>query len=102
MTQTELFAADLGPLPVREPQSVPEAVTAGHASPEAANPFLWSSDMWEAFNLGQYLNKHGMSPEGFRKSRGSSYANKSGLIVKYHYEGASWFLMPNRSINGRV
>lgn len=102
MTQTELFTTNLGPLPVGLPQSVPEAVATGHASPEAANPFLWSSDMWEAFNLGQYLRKLDISPEGFRKSRGSSYVNKSGLIVKYHYEGASWFLMPNRCINGRV
>jgi len=74
----------------------PEAIAAGHKTPLGANPFLWSSNLWEAFNIGQYLAKRGISPDGFRKSRGSRYVNNAGLVLKYHYDAAGWFLEANR------
>jgi hypothetical protein len=67
----ELFSsADLPAVPSAEPRTVPEAIAAGHSRPDAANPFLWSSILWEAFNIGQYLRKRRISPDGFRKVHG--------------------------------
>jgi hypothetical protein len=95
--QTELFT-DLPstPVSVQTPRTVPEALTAGHAAPLADNPFLWSSTLWEAFNLGQYLAQRGLDAHGFRKSRGSKYVNAAGLIVQYYYDRSGWCLTANR------
>ena len=92
-TQRELFpVSELSPVLHEQPRTVPEAIAAGHKMPLGANPFLWSSNLWEAFNIGQYLAKRGISPDGFRKSRGSRYVNNAGLVLKYHYDAAGWFL----------
>jgi hypothetical protein len=40
--------------------------------------FLWSSSLWEAFNIGQCLAKRGISPDGFRKSRGFALCEQRG------------------------
>ena len=97
MSATELFPRpELASTPVTRPATVPEAIAAGHSRPCAENPFLWSSNLWEAFNLGQYLRGRGMAPDGFRKSRGSTYINRNGLIIKYHYDRQGWFLSANR------
>ncbi len=81
--QRELFpVSELSPVLHDQPRTVPEAIAAGHKMPLGANPFLWSSNLWEAFNIGQYLAKRGISPDGFRKSRGSRYVNNAGLLSK--------------------
>jgi hypothetical protein len=87
MTQTELFpAAEITSAADRLPNTVSEAVASGYRRPCGQNPFPWSSTLWEAFNLGQYLRGRGLAPEGFRKSHGSKYLNSNGLIVEYHYD----------------
>jgi hypothetical protein len=97
MTQPELFpVAELGSAPVVLPNTVPEAIAAGYARPSAENPFPWSSNLWEAFNLGQYLHGRRIVPEGFRKSRGSKYRNRDGLIIEYHYDRHGFCLTANR------
>lgn len=96
-TQRELFpVSELSPVLHEQPRTVPEAIAAGHKTPLGANPFLWSSNFWEAFNLGQYLAQRGISPDGFRKSRGSKFVNATGLVIEYHYDAAGWCLSSNR------
>jgi hypothetical protein len=37
------------------------------------NENLWSSNMWEAFEVGRYMTGKNMWPQHIYKSRGSSY-----------------------------
>jgi hypothetical protein len=86
-TQKELFApAETVSTEAKAPNTIPEAMAIGYDNPHAANPFVWSSSLWEAFLIGQYLRCRGLSMDGFRKSRGSSYVNRNGLNVKVIYD----------------
>ena len=101
MTQAELFTpTETVSTEAKAPDTIPEAMAAGYENPKADNPFMWSSCLWEAFLIGQYLRERGLSVDGFRKSRGSSYVNRSGLVVKVLYERrggtASWGITANR------
>ena len=98
MTQAELFAPpETFFVTAAQPRTVTEAIAFGRNHPAAGNPFLWSSTLWEAVQIGKYLHAHDLSAEGFRKSRGSSYANRHGLTLKIIYDRqggtASWAII---------
>jgi hypothetical protein len=90
MTQAELFSpTETVSTEVKAPSAIADAMTAGHDNPKAANPFLWSSTLWEAFQIGQYLHSRGINPPftAFRKVSGSIYANpRADLSVKVIYD----------------
>jgi hypothetical protein len=63
MTQAELFSpAETVSTDVKAPSTIADAMTAGYENPKAANPFLWSTTLWEAFQIGQYLHSRGINP----------------------------------------
>jgi hypothetical protein len=87
MTQAELFTpAETVSSEAKAPDTIPAVIAMGYDNPTAANPYYWSSSFWEAFLIGQYLRDKGLPVDGFRKSRGSSYVNRSGLVVKVLYD----------------
>ena len=52
------------------------------------NPYLWSSRMWEVWELGDYLAEKGMTlgdNSNWERGRGNTYRNRDGLIVKLWY-----------------
>ena len=88
MSATELSPRpELASTSVTRPATVPEAIAAGHSRPCAENPFLWSSNLWEAFNLGPYLHGRGIAPGDFRKSRGSTYMGSPHDLFKIVRKG---------------
>lgn len=93
MTDTPLFP-DHAPSfpPIEHARTMPDAILAGHRAPDATNPFCYSSILWQAFNLGQYLALCGLPPTGWRRSRGNSFAHRSGLVVHYYFESAGFCL----------
>ena len=62
-----------------------KAAAEGYCKPGAANLNLWSSNMWEAFEIGIYMHHNLMScPVHAYKSRGSQYLiNGHRFEVKY-------------------
>lgn len=52
------------------------------------NPYLWSSYMWEAWELGDYIHEKGLTlgaPGHWERGRGNTYRNADGLTLKLHY-----------------
>jgi len=55
------------------------AAAEGYCKPGAANPHIWSSNMWEAFEIGIHMHHNLMGiPSHAYKSRGSQY------LINYH------------------
>jgi hypothetical protein len=101
MTQAELFSpTETVSQEAKAPDTIPAVMAMGYDNPKAANPYYWSSSFWEAFLIGQYLREKGLPVDGFRQSRGSSYVNRSGLVLKVAYDKrggtASWAIIANR------
>lgn len=52
------------------------------------NPHPWASQLWEAFEIGYYIQEKGMilgGPNHWHKGRGKTYINPDGLTLKLYY-----------------
>ena len=77
-----------------------DAIAAGYAEGERcklaggkaryANPWLWSSRMWEAFEFGYYLNEKGMTLRTYERGRGNTFRNDDGAVFKLHVSKSSF------------
>ncbi len=64
---------------------VREAFRAGYFHRGAQNPHIFSSTMWEAWEVGRHYQKEGLGYFNIRKSRASSYAVEDGKLVSILY-----------------
>jgi hypothetical protein len=65
--------------------SVQEAFRAGYFHRGAANPNIFSSTHWEAWEIGRHFHKNGLGFFTLRKSRGSSYLIENGKTASILY-----------------
>ena len=62
-----------------------EAYRAGYFHRGAANPHIWSSTMWEAWEIGKYFQQNGLGYFNIKKAMGSSYKVEDGKQVSILY-----------------
>lgn len=64
-----------------------DAFRAGKQDPSGTNPFLWSSTLWEAFEVGQFCSTH-LPAARFKGHRGSTVkTTEGGVRVTYRAKG---------------
>ena len=58
------------------------------------NPFLWSSRLWEAWELGDYLAEKGTilgDPKQWERGRGHNFRNANGFTYRLWYSKGGSF-----------
>ncbi len=64
---------------------IAEAFRAGYFARGAANPNIWSSTMWEAWEIGKHFQQKGLGYFSISKTRGSSYKVEDGRTASILY-----------------
>jgi hypothetical protein len=77
-----------------------DALAAGYAEGERvklaggkakyANPWLWSSRLWEAFEFGYYIHEKGLVLRNYERGRGNTFRNDDGGSFKLWYTKQSF------------
>ena len=62
-----------------------ERIARSHRPCNYTNPHPWASRLWEAFELGYYLQEKGLPLRSHARGRGNVYRNVDGLEFKLHY-----------------
>lgn len=76
----------------RHDPEVQAAFDAGYtASPGYPSPYLYSSILWEAFEIGRHLHATGRPHQQVSKSRGSSYRTSTSSLYRLNYTGPGKF-----------
>lgn len=65
--------------------AVREAFRAGYFHRGVCNPNIFSSTIWEAWEIGRHYQKHGLGFFNIRKSRASSYFAEDGKLISILY-----------------
>lgn len=68
------------------------ALLCGYNAPAGDDcPHLWSSTLWECWQVGRWLHATGRTVGGVRKSRGSTFVGPAGHTFRLTYGKAGAF-----------
>lgn len=67
------------------------ALRDGFDAGDMRNPHLFSSNMWEAFEVGRFMHRTGRHISGLEKGRGYSWKGPAGSVYKVNYGKAGQF-----------